>query len=365
MGCTDRLVESIEVPLADIAVESQIFDSLRSDYLEFDQWYLRVANEGRKAFVIRTGSGIAAIAIIKEEHEGEAVANPNKTLTGSFLKICTFKVVDSGFKYGESLLLRLFAYAKKNNYTSVYIQVREFRHQGLIDFLTEFGFFYYGGYNEDAVYVKYLAVMDDDIPNTLDERAQFMKKYYPSFDDSSAVRKFIVSVSSEVHDHIFPASELGLLDFHQPMQCVRSEVNAIRKIVIENVGIKSLRKGDLLLFYRKSRSKRGRHVRCAGIVEEIEKCHSLSEVSREVREKLTYTDDDILNLIIKNRYVILISFRMLPEFEVPISKYRLSIAGIETNHRNIRQLSEEAYLNVFRKAFWYNEFPKLCSIKIT
>lgn len=350
----DQLVESIEMPLTEIPVGLSLYDSLRDDYKDFNQWYERVAKQGRTAYVIRTASGIAAIAIIKEEREGEKVISAGESLPDNFLKICTFKVVDGGFRYGESLLLRLFIYAKRKKFSSLYVQVRADRHATLIEFLEDFGFSHLGAYQEDQTYVKYLSPKKDKRCDSTVGPVAFFRKYYPSFDDSASVRKFIVSVSSTVHNHIFPAPESGILDFRQPMQHVWAEVNAIRKIIIENVGCKSLRAGDLLFFYRKSRIAAGRYVRCVGVVEGVEVCRSLGEVSKSVRERLTYTDEEILDLISKNRYVILISFRMLPSFEMPISKRRLSTAGIETNHRNVRLLPEELYVKVFKPLFWYN-----------
>ena len=100
------LVRISTVYTRDVSLSNHFFDTLRKDYEEFDQWYSRIAAEGRQAWIISSKNDIDALCIFKEEYEGEKINDVGDTLSGRFLKLCTLKVADTGMKYGQRLYLR-------------------------------------------------------------------------------------------------------------------------------------------------------------------------------------------------------------------------------------------------------------------
>ena len=118
----------------------RIFDSIRSDYPEFDQWMaekVRPDAKGRKAWVVLDPAGeYRAIALVKRRE----VPGP-LGLTGEISKLSTFKVdaASSGLKLGELLLKEIFRWAHADGVEQIFVEVHDHL-DALIGFLGDFGF---------------------------------------------------------------------------------------------------------------------------------------------------------------------------------------------------------------------------------
>ena len=145
-----------ELPLHQIELESDFFDSLREDYPGFNDWYRDAAREGRTAWTVRDDDGnLGAIAIFKEENN-PVVTNDNQVLPGTVLKLCSFKVGENirGRKIGELFIKCAFRFAANNGFENIYITMKTGKREFLKDLCEDFGFIYYDEYHEDDVYVK-------------------------------------------------------------------------------------------------------------------------------------------------------------------------------------------------------------------
>src|SRR5690606_28195129 len=114
-----------------IRIGSSIFDDLKEDYDDFEQWWRsKVAREHRDVLTIGIPDDPQAVAVLKPETH-EPYGLPDATL-----KICTFKVAApySGSRRGELLLKATIDYARRNQYTTVYLEVLPDK-QRLIDWL--------------------------------------------------------------------------------------------------------------------------------------------------------------------------------------------------------------------------------------
>lgn len=99
-------------PMHAVPLVDPIFESLRTDYSGFDDWYGRKAQEGRECWIVqKNDGGVAALCIFNRE------TNPTPKLPGAWLKLCTFKVAPemSGRKFGELLLKTAFWHCQLNN----------------------------------------------------------------------------------------------------------------------------------------------------------------------------------------------------------------------------------------------------------
>src|SRR5690606_5046770 len=98
-------------------VRDPIFDSLKSDYPGFDEWFSKVQKEHRDCYVVRSPdcSQVDAIVTLKIEEDRPY------DLSGRVLKICTIKVAaqSRGAKRGDLLLTAIFRSARSQDVESI------------------------------------------------------------------------------------------------------------------------------------------------------------------------------------------------------------------------------------------------------
>ena len=112
-----------------------IFDSLRADYLGFDDWLRKCKKEHRTCWTVGSAGNLVALTIVKGESPAEY--GPG----GKTLKVCLFKGSERhpGMRYGELLLKSMFDYAYSNDYGSAYVTVFP-KHIYLVELMKQFGF---------------------------------------------------------------------------------------------------------------------------------------------------------------------------------------------------------------------------------
>ena len=132
---TSPMLMASQVQAHTLSEDDPIFDSLRQDYLGFDEWLIRCKQEHRTCWVIRDGESLAAATIVKDE------APADYQIPGRTLKIAMFKVSESypGMRYGELLLKAVFDYLVSNSYESAYVTVLP-KYERVIEFFENFGF---------------------------------------------------------------------------------------------------------------------------------------------------------------------------------------------------------------------------------
>ncbi len=82
-----ELPNILELPLYQIELTDQFFDSLRGDYSGFDKWFCDKAQDGRKAWVYQVQSGkLGAICIHKIEDDPIVTSDDNRSIPGKVLK---------------------------------------------------------------------------------------------------------------------------------------------------------------------------------------------------------------------------------------------------------------------------------------
>ena len=308
------LVRISTVYTRDVSLSNHFFDTLRKDYEEFDQWYSRIAAEGRQAWIISSKNDIDALCIFKEEYEGEKINDVGDTLSGRFLKLCTLKVADTGMKYGQRLLYSAFCYCVKNSLKSVYVQVRDGKYSHLTKLLEDYGFEDRGRYKKDICYVKDMtpgAVFPSSrAPNLAFD---YFRVHYPYHLDDSNIRKFIVSLTPSEHDILFPDARNQLLAIPLPNRSILGDANAIKKIIARNTYFTYIRRGDLLFFCRKPhRGKKGVTIECVGVVEMRKQYRNIGNIPKEVLDRIPVDLEVISRMIKKSGYVMIVAFRLIP-----------------------------------------------------
>lgn len=334
---TEVALPNIEdLPLHQIDVRINFFDSSRIDYPGFDDWYREKAREGRTAWVHRDDRGnLGAIAIFKEERD-PIVTDDNRALRGKALKLCTFKVGEQirGRKIGELFLKAAFRYATANQFEHVYITMRPGKQDFLEDLCLEFGFRRFGDYRGDHVFVK-------EHPLKPPQRAlpplEYHQLYYPHFRCDEDINKYIVPIRPEFHRILFPDIQ------KQPGLFVTSTAgNAIKQAYLCHARIGGIKAGDILLFYR---SQDDQAITTVGIVESVHEYQDHDRILQLVSKRTVYSYEDIKTMAEKKTKVIL--FRLAIHFHNAIPyKWLLEQGVINGQIQTIRKISDESFRRI-------------------
>ncbi|EMJ4786358.1 GNAT family N-acetyltransferase [Klebsiella oxytoca] len=121
----------------DVNLSDTFFDSLKEDYPEFEDWFVRKGNE--KAYVsFNEHNLIDGFLYLKVEDEALSDCTPpySKKLR---IKCGTFKIDAHGTKLGERFVRKIFDFASLGDADEIYVTIFD-KHQGLINLLTRYGF---------------------------------------------------------------------------------------------------------------------------------------------------------------------------------------------------------------------------------
>lgn len=319
----------------EIDKSQSFFDSLRQAYDGFDEWYQKSAEKQRKCWCIEDNNGdVAAICIYKFE-ENEKLTDEGETTQGKILKLCTFKVDVSarGKKLGERLLYIAFDFCVKNDIDWVYLHTYGEEQKTLVGLCEEYGFYFFGKYKKDDVYIKPMKLKQEDLGSL-----ESLKRYYPFFQDNKTVQKYIIPIQPRYHEDLFPdfSSMKGSL-FESDQSLYSSQGNTIKKAYLCHSNTKSLKKGDIVLFYRSTDRK---SIQCMGIVEDAFTSDKVEEVFPKIAKRTVYTYADVEKILSQETLIIL--FRFIPH-DHEISRKKIQSVGIKGNIQSIRKISNEQY----------------------
>jgi hypothetical protein len=234
-----------KVYFAQVDLKNTFFDSFREDYIGFDKWFNKKADE--TAYVCYANNELLSFLYIKVENENENYADiePNFPKKKR-LKIGTLKVTSNGFKIGERFLKIIFDNALQYQVSEIYVTIFDKRpeQQRLISLLEEWGFYIFGIKNtptgQEKVFIKNFdrnQQIDIDHP----------KKTFPFI--SMKKKFFIVPIRPEYHTELFPDS---ILRTESPSNFVENEPyrNALSKVYVSRSIDRNLTSGDIVVFYR-------------------------------------------------------------------------------------------------------------------
>lgn len=256
-----------KVDFAHVDLSNEFFDSFREDYIGFDKWFNKKADD--VAYVCYQNTILSAFLFIKVEDENENYADIQPTFTPKKrLKIGTLKVTGNGFRIGERFLKIIFDNALQYNVSEIYVTIFDKRPEQLrlINLLENWGFDYYGVKNTptgvEKVYVK-------NFDKKQLVNLQEPRKTFPFISSESKV--FIVPIYQEYHTELFPDS---ILRTESPLNFIENEPhrNALSKVYISRSYFKELKSGDVIVFYRTGDKGNAIHTGVAttyGIVESV------------------------------------------------------------------------------------------------
>jgi GNAT superfamily N-acetyltransferase len=335
-----RLPNIQDVPLHTLTplLGHAFFDSLREGYPAFDTWFREKAREGRCAWVYRDDSDALSALCIYVVQENEKINDEGDALSGRALKLSTFKVGElvRGRKIGELFLKAAFWYATKNACGHVFVHGNAERHGYLIELLEEFGFRKRGIYRGDLVLVKEHPATPPQIelPPT-----EYVRLYYPHVRKDEAVAKYLVPIRPQYHEILFPDYSPPDRRQLQLFHSANNVGNAIKLAYLCHTPTKSIKPGDLLLFYRTSDE---RAVTTLGVVDQFEILTDAPRIASLVSRRTVYSQHEIDAMAMKQTKVIL--FRFIQHFPRPITYDKLRSQDIVTGPiQSLRRIDETRY----------------------
>lgn len=224
---------------SDINLSDSFFNSLREDYAEFEDWFIRKSEAEQEASVLYEDHKLMAFSYFKVEEDAIIDIEP---ILGAKrrLKIGTFKIDAHGTKLGERFIKRIFDIAVVKEIDEIYITIFE-KHSGLVALLKTFGFYKYGTKTTkngtELVFVKNFINIKNDI----------LKDYPVVKIDGKNI--YGLSIYPEFHTRLFSDSILDneSVDILED----KSHSNSIHKIYICAMrDVQKFNKGDILLIYR-------------------------------------------------------------------------------------------------------------------
>lgn len=228
------------IKFSSINLNDTFFDSLKSDYSEFSNWFAKKGELGEEAFV-QYGEQGDLLGFLFLKDESQEIDNKITPLmeTKKRLKVGTFKIVPHNTRLGEKFIKKIMDYAVYGGYEEVYVTIYP-KHECLINLLTKYGFKHYGEKLKELVLIKNFSTCIGD-----------MLSDYPLIQPKHK-RKFMLSIYPKFHTQLFSDSILKN-EVRNAEDLVKdvSFSNSIHKVYICFMPkTANLKKGDILTIYR-------------------------------------------------------------------------------------------------------------------
>lgn len=328
---------------SDINLDDSFFDSLKSDYPGFEEWFKRKASEGRKAYVQYVEDSLQAFLFLKNE-SGEPLNDiiPQRPACKR-LKVGTFKIDAHNTRLGERFVKKIMDTALYMSAEEIYVTIFP-KHEGLIQILKQYGFCDEGKKGDEIVFVKDMKHLSNDL-----------LKNYPLL-TTNGNRKFVLSIYPEYHTRMFPDSILNNENRYELIRDV-SYTNSIHKIYLCSMySASQLCRGDLVAIYRTTDWKGPAHYRSVITsvcqIEEVKvrsDFNSYEEFAKYTNHYSVFTNEEIRQkfdspncLVIKMTYNMALTKRVTKQFLVESLR-------VNPEYWGFFQLTEEQFDAILKK----------------
>lgn len=334
-------------PFTNINFQDDFFDSLKADYKEIGEWFLRKATEGSSAYVFTgdEGTGIAGFLYLKIEDGAVTDVSPPLP-PGRHLKIGTMKINAHGTKLGERFVKKILDHMVLHNLDDAYVTVFE-KHSGLINLFKRHGFLLHGvkhtANGTEQVLVKYLRATSG-IPS----------QDFPCIKPAEH-KKWLLAIYPQYHSLMFPDS---ILSNEDPRLIVRdvSYTNSIHKVYLCNMPpIAAMKQGDILVMYRTGDGQGAARFRAVAtsicVVEETANINQFTNVDdflNYCRPHSVFPESQLIEFYTKRQNPFILKFT----YNIALNKRPnrgklIDIAGINENIRwSCIELSDQEFNSI-------------------
>ena len=108
-------------------LNDKFFDSLKLQYKDFNKWFIKKQKNGEEAYITKNSENeITSFLLLKQENEEENYNDFDISfLESKRLKICTFKVSDTGKNISKAFFEIILKEAENRNLNEIYITIFE------------------------------------------------------------------------------------------------------------------------------------------------------------------------------------------------------------------------------------------------
>ncbi len=327
-----------EKKVYNLDINDEIFDTLKEEYEEFEEWFEKISREGRDCLVYYEPDGsMGAILIYKIENEPIDVGKvlPAKKR----LKIATLKVSSIGNKIGELFMRISVDYSIIHDLQEIYLTHFSQSSDYLVDLIEEYGFLNVGKNSRgEEVFIKEL--FPDAAKLQKVDPVTISKYYYPNFYDGEKIKKYIVPIIPEYHDRLFSGQERqsSLQEFFNEFVI---EGNTIKKAYLSHSNIKQILPGDILIFYR---SQSNQSATCLGVVDKVfTDLNTATDILELVGKRTVYSKTEINTMAKKTTLVILFTLSAYLPTQLSINKLK-ELKIIKAAPQTIQRIKHDKYL---------------------
>lgn len=341
----------VYIPFSEVNLKDVFFDSLKEDYSEFSDWFLKKAAQGDQAYVFYNDqNAIDGFLYLKEEHDNlpdvkpPTGAKPFKKMPR--LKVGTLKINAHGTRLGERFVKKIFDHAIFHKYEVAYVTVFD-KHGGLINILENHGFEEHGTKEspngvEKVLFKRFNHKHDTAIKNypkfSLENQKYWLLAIYPSF-----------------HSNLFPDSLLKT-ESASILEDV-SHTNSIHKIYLSAATeANNFKSGDILIIYRTAEEGKAAEYNAVAssvcVIEEIKHINSFNSQDAFMKYCLSYsifTEQELITFWNQKKYPYIIKFLYNFALTKRVTRHDLiESAGLD---RSIRWTAFELTRNELNKIF--------------
>ncbi|WP_082709974.1 GNAT family N-acetyltransferase [Burkholderia sp. TSV86] len=286
---------------ADISLSDPFFDSLKADYIEFEDWFKRKADN--QAYVFYSEDGTLDGFLYLKEENGEVTDVTPPLPLGRRLKVGTFKINAHGTKLGERFVKKIFDSAISRNCKDLYLTVFP-KHKGLIQLIEKYGFVRTGvKTTHNGTEDVYRKILEWNGENTVSN--------YPLVRLNH--KCYILALKPIWHTRLLPDSILR--NENQDIVQDLSHTNSIRKVYLTNMrGTDGLRPRDVIVIYRTSPDGNAEYRSVATSVCVVQKVshisqfHSLNDFIEYCAPFSVFTESELKKFYATKEYPTIIKF---------------------------------------------------------
>ncbi|CAB3875333.1 MULTISPECIES: N-acetyltransferase [Achromobacter] len=313
----------------DIDLADPFFDSLKADYIEFEEWFTRKA-ENWAYIHMRDDGSVDGFLYLKVE--AEAVTDIAPALPAARrVKVGTFKIDAHGTKLGERFLKKVFDHAVHEKTNQLYVTIFE-KHANLVALLRKYGFEQIG--EKTTANGTELVLLRE-----LSWRGEASReKNYPLMKLDGSF--YHVGIYPAYHTRLLPDSILN----NESVRIVEdvSHANSINKIFLSRINrIMKMLPGDKVVMYRTGDGAGPAEYRAVatslGVVEDARRLDSFSSADEFIayaKSHSVFSDDDLRKFFEEKKYLFALKFT-----------YNIALARRLTRHHLIENvgISRNAY----------------------
>lgn len=290
---------------SEINLDDPFFDTLKRDYIEFEDWFARKSDNNALVLYNERGQ-IEGFLYCKYEKGPGDDTNPLLPNT-QHMKIGTFKFNPRRTRRGDRYLKKIFDYALayKPDVSDIYVTVFSDKHPYLAELFKRYGFKEYAKKQTENG-------TEDVLLRDLTTYSEDVDQDYPFINTKND--KYLLSIYPHFHTKLFPDSKL-LTESPNVVRDI-SHSNSIHKIYICAMpGVLDFKRGDTIVIYRTGDGQGAAEFRSVAtslcVVEDV---HTINKYANE-DEFVTYcskfsvfTENELRTIYRQGKYPYIINF---------------------------------------------------------